>query len=65
MSLYRLPKGGQLRLKKIQRDFLWGGGGLERKINLIQISGKKIRKESEQVQQRCSFALGDGSKVRF
>ena len=27
MSLYRMPTGVKLRLEKIQRDFLWGGGG--------------------------------------
>ena len=30
MSLFRLPKGVKARLEKIQRDFPWGGGTLER-----------------------------------
>ena len=35
MSLFRMPKGVKAKLEKIQRDFLWGGGNLERKIHLI------------------------------
>ena len=35
MLVFRLPKGVQNRLEKIQRDFLWGGGSLERKIHLV------------------------------
>ena len=34
MSLFWLPKGVKLKLDKIQRDFLWGGGSLERKFHL-------------------------------
>ena len=36
MSLFRLPKRVKIRLEKIQRDFLWGGGNLERKIHLVK-----------------------------
>ena len=32
LSLFRMPKR---RLEKIQRDFLWGGGNLERKPHLV------------------------------
>ena len=35
LSLFRLPKKVKLRLDKIQRDFLWGGGSPERKFHLI------------------------------
>ena len=28
----------RLRLEKIQRDFLWGGGGLEKKPHLVKWS---------------------------
>ena len=35
MSLFQIPKGVQARLEKIQRDFLWGGGNLDRKIHLV------------------------------
>ena len=36
MSLYRMPTEVRLRLEKIQRDFLWGGGNLDRKIHLVK-----------------------------
>ncbi|KAJ9673913.1 hypothetical protein PVL29_023454 [Vitis rotundifolia] len=35
MSLFRMPKIAARRLEKLQKDFLWGGGRLERKIHLI------------------------------
>ena len=35
MSLFQLPKGVKTRLEKIQREFLWGGGSLEKKIHLV------------------------------
>ena len=35
MSFFRLPRRVKLRLGKIQRDFLWGGGKLERKLHLV------------------------------
>ncbi|KAJ9682385.1 hypothetical protein PVL29_018325 [Vitis rotundifolia] len=35
LSLFRMPKLVAKRLEKIQRDFLWGGGSLEKKIHLI------------------------------
>ncbi|RVX19039.1 Transposon TX1 uncharacterized 149 kDa protein [Vitis vinifera] len=35
MSLLRMPRVVCLRLEKIQRDFLWGGGALERKPHLV------------------------------
>ena len=34
MSLFRMPKVVARRLEKLQRDFLWGGGNLERKAHL-------------------------------
>ena len=38
MSLFWIPKGVKFRLEKIQQDFLWGGGNLERKIHLVNWS---------------------------
>ena len=35
MSLFRLLRKVKLRLEKIQQDFLWGGGNLERKLHLV------------------------------
>ena len=36
MSLFRMPKSMARRLDKVQRDFLWGGGSMERKAHLIK-----------------------------
>ena len=35
LSLFRMPKIVARRLEKLQRDFLWGWGRMERKIHLI------------------------------
>ena len=35
LSLFRMPKRVCARLEKIQRDFLWGGGNLDRKPHLV------------------------------
>ena len=35
MSLFRMPKTVARRLEKLQRDFLWGGGNMEKKAHLI------------------------------
>ena len=36
MSLFRMLKTVARRLEKVQSDFLWGGGNVERKANLIK-----------------------------
>ena len=36
MSLLRLPSSVRRRLEQIQREFLWGGGNLERKPHLVR-----------------------------
>ena len=45
MSLFHLHKGIKSRLEKIQREFLWGGGKLERKIHLINWGAACLCKE--------------------
>ena len=35
LSLFRLPNNVKGRLEKIQRDFIWGGGSLVRKLHLV------------------------------
>ena len=35
LSLFRMPKSVCARLEKIQKDFLWGGGNLDRKPHLV------------------------------
>ena len=36
MSLLPLPRKVKLRLERIQRDFLWGGGSLDRELHLVK-----------------------------
>ena len=36
MSLFLLPRKVRMRLEKIQRDFLWGGGALEQRPHLVR-----------------------------
>ncbi|KAL6314901.1 hypothetical protein AAG906_029119 [Vitis piasezkii] len=36
MSIFRMPKSVAKRVKKTQRDFLWGGGKLEGKVHLVK-----------------------------
>ena len=36
MSLFYLPRKVRLRLEKIQRDFLWGGGAFVQKLHLVR-----------------------------
>ena len=45
MSLFRLPKRVKLRLEKIQMDFLWGGGNLEKKLHLVNWDTVCLSKE--------------------
>ncbi|KAL6331818.1 hypothetical protein AAG906_020162 [Vitis piasezkii] len=42
MSLLRMPRVVSLRLEKIQRDFLWGGGALERKPHLGGLGVRRL-----------------------
>ena len=36
MSMLSMPRKVRPRLERIQRDFLWGGGALERKLHLVR-----------------------------
>ena len=45
MSLSRLPRVVKFRLEKIQRDFLWVVGNLERKIHLVNWGTVCLSKE--------------------
>ena len=45
MPLFHLPKGVKTRLEKIQRNFLWGGGNLERRIHLVSCAVACCSKE--------------------
>ena len=36
MSFFRLPRRVKLRLDRIHRDFLWGGGDLDKKPHLVK-----------------------------
>ena len=45
VSLFRFPMKVKLRLHKIQRDFLWGGGSPERKFHLINWDSVSHSKE--------------------
>ncbi|RVW49843.1 Glycoprotein 3-alpha-L-fucosyltransferase A [Vitis vinifera] len=42
MSMLSMPRKVRLRLEWIQREFLWGGGALERKIHLVKWELGKI-----------------------
>ncbi|KAJ9690905.1 hypothetical protein PVL29_013184 [Vitis rotundifolia] len=36
MSLFCMPKSVAKRMVKLQRDFLWGGGNMEKKVHLVK-----------------------------
>ena len=63
LSLFRMPKVVCSRFEKIQRDFLWGGGKLERKPHLVNwkiVCSEKKKKGSrgkKSFQDKSSFAL--------
>ena len=57
LSLFRIPMGVSLRLEKIQRDFLWGGGNLDKKIHLVKWKTVSFRKENGGLGLRSLFTF--------
>ena len=57
MSLFRLLRKVKLRLERIQRDFLWGGGSLEKKPHLVKWSTMCFDKKQGGLGVRCFFKL--------
>ncbi|RVX22609.1 putative ribonuclease H protein [Vitis vinifera] len=70
MSMLRMPRVVRLRLKKIQRDFLWGGRKLEKKSHLVKRSIVYSDETKGGLGVRClsklnKALLGNGRRVRF
>lgn len=75
MSLFHLSRGVKFRLKTIERDFLRGGGNLERKLHLINLKTTCLSKEKVGLgiqslsnlnralleKWNCWFAVGESS----
>ncbi|RVW23454.1 putative ribonuclease H protein [Vitis vinifera] len=57
MSLLRIPRAVSLRLEKIQRDFLWGGGALEKKPHLVNWDTVCLDKSKGGLGVRCLSTL--------
>ena len=57
LSLLRIPTGISLRLEKIERDFLWGGGNLDKKIHLVKWKTIFSRKENGGLGLRSLFTF--------
>ena len=57
MSMLWLPRVVRLRLEKIQRDFLWGRGGLEKKPHLVKWSIVCLDKKRGGLGVRCLSKL--------
>lgn len=55
LSLFCIPKGINLRLERIKRGFLWGGGNLVKKIHLVNWSMICLRKENGSLRIRNLF----------
>ena len=52
-----MPRRVCLRLEKIQRDFLWGGGSLESKPHLVKWAIVCSDKINEGLRVRCFYYL--------
>ena len=57
MSVLYLPRTIRLRLDQIQRDFLWGGGALERKTHLVKWTTVFLDKRKGGLGVKCLFIL--------
>ena len=47
MFLFVIPKRATVRLEKIQRDLLWGGGALEQKPHLVLVKWFIVRLDKQ------------------
>ena len=57
MSMLLMPRVVRLRLEKIQRNFLWGGGKLEKKPHLVKRSIVCSDKRKGDLGVRCLSKL--------
>ncbi|RVW45235.1 LINE-1 retrotransposable element ORF2 protein [Vitis vinifera] len=67
MSIFHLPRAVRMRLDKIQRDFLWGGGS-RAKTSLSKVIRRKYGEEIggwRSCEIREAYGVGDGKNVRF
>ena len=59
MSLFHLPRKVRLRLEKIQRDFLWGGGTLAHKPHLVRWNLVCLEKRKGGLRVRNLFLMNN------
>lgn len=57
MALLVIPRKVSLRLAKIQRNFLWGGGALEKKLHLVNQAKVCLNKKKGGLGIRNLFVL--------
>lgn len=55
LSLFHISRIVKLRLKKIQREFLWGDGGLEKKFHHVKWSIVCLEKSKDELGIRYPF----------
>eukprot|EP00261_Vitis_vinifera_P037702 XP_019078945.1 PREDICTED: uncharacterized protein LOC109123490 [Vitis vinifera] len=63
MSLLRMPRVVSLRLEKIQRDFLWGGGALERKPHLVNWDTVCMDRDGGKVSPKTAMGVAEVSDM--